>query len=80
MKTKETSGTHYVPAHRAATNSTLNKIIDYFLPEECRARTRADFYNITAIACICTSPFIPYCLIGAIYCVIKAHKEKGNRS
>lgn len=78
MKTKQSLGTHYVPAYRSTTGSKLPSFIAYFLPEECKVRTRADFYYVTAIAFICATLFFFPCIVGAIACVVKAKQQKGG--
>lgn len=75
---KQPIGTNYVPAHRTTTDGKLSQFIAYFLPEECKVRTRADFYYLTGIAFICATFFFPPCIAGAIVCVIKAKQQKGG--
>jgi hypothetical protein len=74
---KETTGTHYVPAHRA-TDGKFNSFINYFLPEECRVRNRSDFYYVTAVALISAAFIYPPLIFGAAVCVIVA-KRGGNK-
>lgn len=75
---KQPLGTNYVPAHRATTDGKLSQFIAYFLPEDCKVKTRADFYYLTAIAFICATFFFPPCIAGAIACVVKAKQQKGG--
>lgn len=70
---KQTTGTQYVPVHRSA-DGKFNSFINYFLPEDCRVRSRSDFYYVTAIA-LCSAGFLfPPLFIGAVACVIAAKK------
>lgn len=78
MRTKEPTGTHYVPAHRTTTDGKLSQFIAYFLPEDCKVRTRADFYYVTALAFLCATFFFYPCIAGAIACVVKAKQQKGG--
>ena len=80
MKTKETLGTNYVPAHRVSTDGKINSVINYFLPTDCKIETRSDLYYVTAIAFLCAAFLFPPCIAGAIACVIKAKQQKGGRS
>lgn len=80
MRTKESLGTHYVPAYRTSTGSKLNSLITYFLPEDCKVETRSDFYYVTAIAFLCATFVFPPFIVGVITCVIKAKRQKGARS
>lgn len=75
---KQTLGTNYVPAHRATTDDKLPSFISYFLPEDCKIKTSADFYYCTAIACICATFIFPPFIVAAAYCVVKAKKQKGG--
>lgn len=75
---KQSTGTNYVPAYRTFTGSKLNSLITYFLPEDCRVKTRSDFYYVTAIAFVCLTFFFPPCIAGAIACVVKAKQQKGG--
>lgn len=70
---KETTGTQYVPAHHA-TDGKISSFINYFLPEECKVRSRSDFYYVTAIA-LCSAGFLfPPLFIAAMACVVLAKK------
>lgn len=70
---KETTGTQYVPVHRSV-DGKLNSLINYFLPEDCRVRSRSDFYYVTAIALASAGFIFPLLFIGAVACVIAAKK------
>lgn len=78
MRTKQSLGTNYVPAYRSTTGSKLPAFIAYFLPEDCKVRTRADYYYVTAIALFCATFFFHYCLLGSIICVVKAKQLEGG--
>lgn len=70
---KETTGTHYVPVHRT-TDGKFNSFINYFLPEECKVRSRSDFYYVTAIAFASAGFLFPLLFIVAMACVVLAKK------
>lgn len=74
----ETGNTIYVPTYRTSTSSKLSQFIVYFLPEDCKVRTRADFYYVTALAFLCATFLFPPCIAGAIACVVKAKQQKGG--
>lgn len=74
---KETTGTQYVPVHRS-TDGKLNSFINYFLPEECKVRSRSDFYYVTALTFASAGFIFPLLFIGAVACVIAA-KKGGQR-
>ena len=76
---KQLLGTNYVPAHRSTTDDKLPSFIAFFLPEDCKVKTKADFYYVTAIACLCATLIFPPCIITAIYCVVKAKRQEGGK-
>lgn len=81
MKTR-IAGINQLPvASDINVTSKSSSFISYFLPEECRVRTRADFYYVAALAFLCvTFIFVPF-IIGTIACVVKAKKyQKGGQS
>lgn len=75
---RKSLGANYVPAHQSI-DGKLSSMINYFLPEDCRVRTRADFYYVTAVAFICATLVFPPFVVGAIVCVIKAKRKKGGQ-
>lgn len=77
---KQSLGTHYVPSHRTTSDGKLPAFIAYFLPEDCKVRTRADYYYVTGIAFLCATFIFPPCIAGAIACVVKAKQQKGGQS
>lgn len=79
MRTKESTGIHYVPTHRTTSDGKFSQFITYFLPEDCKVSTRADYYYVTAIAFLCATFFFYPCIAGAIACVVKAKQQKGGK-
>lgn len=81
MKQK-TPGTHYVPVFRTQSDTnTLQERYFRSLEKDCTVRNAADGFYISAIACFCLTFIFPPCVLGAIYCVIKAKKAaKGGRA
>ncbi len=70
---KQITGTQYVHAHHTI-DGKINSFINYFFPEECKVRSRSDFYYVTAIA-LCSAGFLfPLLFIVAMVCVILAKK------
>lgn len=78
MKSKQSLGTNYVPAHRSTVDGKLPSFIAFFLPEDCKVQTSADFYYVTAIACLCATFIFPPCILAAAYYIIKAKRQKGT--
>lgn len=74
----ETGNTIYVPTYRISTGSKPSPFIAYFLPEDCKVRTSADFYYVTALAFLCATFLFPPCIVGTIACVVKAKQQKGG--
>lgn len=81
MKTK-TNDAQSVSTNRTGITSDAeqNHLVDNAIPEDCKIRTRADYYYFTAIAFTCAGLICPLFFIGMVICVIKAkrgtHHEK----
>ncbi|MEG0647663.1 MAG: hypothetical protein RR471_10890 [Bacteroides sp.] len=67
-----------MPAHRSTADGKLPSFIAFFLPEDCKVKTSADFYYVTAITCLCATFIFPPCVLAAVYCVVKAKRQKGG--
>ena len=80
MKTK-TSGTTFVPSHRASTqdvNTHQRRFYKEFLPADCKVKTSQDAWYLASIVSLCATVIFPPCVIALVYCVIKAQKGGNN--
>ncbi len=76
MKKKTIMGTD-VPVTGADTGSENNSLWDILLPEECRIKSRSDYFYVTALFFLVAGFLFPPFLIGAVACVLLA--KKGGR-
>ncbi len=75
---KQLTGTNYVPSFR--TKSDTNTLMERYFRSlsDCEVKTSSDAYYVSAIACFCLTFIFPPCIIGAVYCVLKAKKGGKN--